>query len=286
MNRLWVRLWLGIMGALVGLAISLEVAVTLAEAVFRGLGENEIALIVVSNVLGVLLSALFAALTAWRLAQPLSTVSQAARLFAEGDLSARARLLPGRWRNERRFGGEATRLVDDFNAMAASLERLEAGRQATAAVIAHELRTPLAMLQARPAALRDGVFAFDAREVQRLVQQTDLLARLVEDLRTLSLAKAGKLTLHPHTCNLSALVNDVVESFRPHAAAKGIRLMVCGARSDPAGRRGPLAPGRGESSRQRVPLYTCGGYRHVHVATGPHGRDPARPGHRPMVRGG
>jgi len=82
-------------------------------------------------------------------------------------------------------------------------------------------------LQARLAALRDGVFALDAREVQLLAQQTDLLARLVEDLRTLSLTEAGKLTLNLHTCDLSALVKDVVEGFEPRAAAKGIRLEVC-----------------------------------------------------------
>lgn len=229
MNRLWVRLWLGIMGAFVGFGVSFEVAevaMTLAGTVFRGLRENETAVLVWSNVVGVLLSALLAALIAWRLAQPLSAVSKAARWFAEGDLSARAWLPPGQWRNERRWGGEAVRLVDDFNAMAASLERLEAERQVTAAAIAHELRTPLAVLQARLAALRDGVFALDAREVRLLAQQTDLLARLVEDLRTLSLAEAGKLTLYPHTCDLSALVKDVVESFEPRAAAKGVRLEV------------------------------------------------------------
>ncbi len=229
MNRLWVRLWLGIMGAFVGFVVSFEVAevaLTLAGTIFRGLSENETVVVVASNVVGLVLSALFAALIAWRLARPLSAVSKAARLFAEGDLSARARLLPGQGRYERRWGGEAIRLVDDFNAMAASLERLEAERQATTAAIAHELRTPLAVLQARLAALRDGIFALDAREVQLLAQQTDLLARLVEDLRTLSLAEAGKLTLNLHTCNLAALVRDVVESFEPRAAAKGVRLEV------------------------------------------------------------
>lgn len=229
MNRLWVRLWLGIMGAFVGFVVSFEVAevaMRLAGRVFRGLGENETALIIASNVVGVLFSALFAALIAWRLTQPLSAVSRAARRFAEGDLSARARLLSGQLRNERRFGGEAVRLVDDFNVMAAALERLERERQATAATIAHELRTPLAVLQARLAALRDGVFPFDAREVRLLAQQTDQLARLVEDLRTLSLADAGKLALTRCPCDLSALVRDVVAASGPQAEAQGVRLEV------------------------------------------------------------
>lgn len=62
--------------------------------------------------------------------------------------------------------------------------------------------------------------------MQLLAQQTELLARLVEDLRTLSLAEAGKLTLNLRACDLSALVKDVVESFEPRAAAKRLRLEV------------------------------------------------------------
>ena len=225
MNRLWVRLWFGIMAAFVGFVVSFEVAevaVLLVRTVFPRLSGNETVAIIVSNVVGVLLSALFAALIAWRLTQPLSAVSRAARRFAEGDLSTRARYRQGR--GARRFGGEAVRLVDDFNVMAASLERLEAERKATAATIAHELRTPLAVLQARLAALRDGVFALDLREVGLLEQQTDQLARLVEDLRTLSLADAGRLTLTSEPCDLSSLVQDVVTAFGPQAAEKGVRL--------------------------------------------------------------
>lgn len=226
MNRLWVRLWLGIMGAFLGLLVSLEVAkaaVALARRGLRGLLESETAALVVSNVGGVILSALLAALIARRLARPLSAVSQAAQEVAGGDLSTRARLPAGRLAGHR-TGGEALRLIDDFNVMAAALERLETERQATAAAIAHELRTPLAVLQARLAALRDGVFPLDPREVQLLAQQTDLLARLVEDLRTLSLADAGRLALTSGPCSLSALVGDVVAAFGPQAEAKGVRL--------------------------------------------------------------
>ena len=225
MNRLWVRLWLGIMAAFVGFVVSFEVAevaVSLARTAFPRPGGSETVVIIVSNVVGVLLSVLFAALIAWRLTQPLSAVSRAARRFAEGDLSTRARYRQGR--GARRFGGEAVRLVDDFNVMAASLERLEAERKVIAATIAHELRTPLAVLQARLAALRDGVFALDLREVGLLEQQTDQLARLVEDLRTLSLADAGKLTLTLRPCDLSALVRDVVTASELQAAEKGVRL--------------------------------------------------------------
>ena len=227
MNRLWVRLWLGIMGAFAGFVVSFEVAevtTTLAGTIFRDLHQNETAVIIWSNVVGLLLSALLAALIAWRLARPLSAVSKAARLFAEGDLSARARL-PARRPN--RGEGEAIRLLHDFNVMAASLEWLEAERQVTTAAIAHELRTPLAVLQARLAALRDGVFALDLGEIRLLVRQTDLLARLVEDLRHLSLADAGRLELDLGEFDLSALIDDVVAGFELRATSQGVQLEVC-----------------------------------------------------------
>lgn len=231
MNRIWVSLWLGIMGAFVGLLLSFELAqavTTLAGTVFRGLGENETALLIWGNLGGIFLSLLLAAFIAWRLAKPLSEVSRAARQVAGGDLSARAKL-PFRQRRGpwNRQNAEATRLLYNFNAMAASLERLETERQATTAAIAHELRTPLAVLQARLAALQDGVFTLDLAEINLLSQQTDLLTRLVEDLRNLSLADAGELELTFAPCDLAALARDVVAGFEPRAEAKGVRLEVC-----------------------------------------------------------
>lgn len=219
------RFGFALSGALAGLVLSFLAAMILAEIILQEPGESRLESgVIVWGVLGdSLLGALLVALIAWRLAQPLLAVSRAARLVAEGQLGARAPLPRRRFR---RLGG-ASRLIEDFNTMAAALERLEAERQATTAIIAHELRTPLAVLQARLAALRDGVFALDDREVQLLIQQTELLARLVEDLRTLSLAEAGKLTLDVRPCDLSALVRDVVESFEPRAVTQGIGLEVC-----------------------------------------------------------
>jgi signal transduction histidine kinase len=170
------------------------------------------------------LSLLLAGVFAWRLARPLTALSQAAREVAEGNFSARAPSFRRRHRGRRQWLSETERLVEDFNAMAATLERLEAERRATAATIAHELRTPITVLQTRLTALQDGVFSFDVREARLLTQQTDQLARLVEDLRTLSLADAGKLTLELYPCDLSSLVADVVASFEARAAAQEVRL--------------------------------------------------------------
>lgn len=221
MNRIWVGLWLGIMGVLVGFGVLSQVAKGLAS-----LFVGETAVPIWGSVGGVLFSTLLAAGIAWRLAKPLSEVSRAARQVAAGDLAARAKL-PQNYGLLNRQNTEVMGLLYDFNAMATSLERLEAERQATTAAIAHELRTPLAVLQARLAALRDGVFTLNMDEITLLVQQTELLARLVEDLRHLSLADAGKLKLTLAPCDLAALAKDAVVGFEPRANAKGVKLELC-----------------------------------------------------------
>lgn len=145
-------------------------------------------------VTGLASSLLVAALALWlarRIARALEHVSQAAGRIAAGDLSARAPTRPG----SKGSKDEVSQLSANFNAMAESLARHDVERRAMVASIAHELRTPLAVMQDRLEAIEDGVMPLNLAEIQHLHEQTALLARLVEDLRTLSLADAGKLSL-------------------------------------------------------------------------------------------
>lgn len=158
-----------------------------------------------------------AVLLARRFARPLEAVSAAAARVAGGDLSARAPVPHG-------GDQETLALAGNFNAMAAALERQEGERRAMVADIAHELRTPLTIMQARLEALQDGVVAFGPGEVERLHRQTRLLARLVEDLRTLSLADAGRLSLERQPVRLEALARDVVGRFEDRALRDAVRL--------------------------------------------------------------
>ncbi|THF70182.1 HAMP domain-containing protein [Deinococcus sp. Arct2-2] len=220
MNRIWVGLWLAIMGVLVVFCVLFQLAKGLTS-----LFTDEAAVPAWGSLFGFMLATLLAAFIAWSLARPLSAVSKAAQRVAGGDLSARAQLpfMPQR-RHLNWQSGETLRLLDDFNLMASSLERLETERQATTASIAHELRTPLAVLQARLVALQDGIFTLDLNEINILKQHTDFLARLVEDLRYLSLADAGKLNLNFETCDLAVVASDVVAGFRQRALLKGVHL--------------------------------------------------------------
>ncbi|MGN9811733.1 sensor histidine kinase [Micromonospora sp. BQ11] len=175
-----------------------------------------------SAVAGVSLAAglLAALLLARWLTAPLRSVTRAARRVADGHLDARATGRTGR--------DELGRLVTDFNAMAASLQALERERAASSAAVAHELRTPLAALTARLRALHDGVIDYDAAEPRRLLRHTAVLHRLVDDLRTLSLADAGRLRLDRHVTDLRATVADAVDAHTSLAADRRVGLTLAG----------------------------------------------------------
>lgn len=155
-------------------------------------------------------------------ARPIEAVADAAGALAAGDLSRRVE----RPSSPLGTSSEVLRLTDDFNRMAAALERDEAQRTAMVADVAHELRTPLTAMTLRLEALGEGLVPFDASEVKRLRRQAALLHRLVEDLRTLSLADAGRLALRPTPLDAAALAREAVEAAGPVARAKGVALEV------------------------------------------------------------
>lgn len=160
-----------------------------------------------------------------RLSAPVRSVAQAARLVANGDLAARARGRAGR--------DELGRLIADFNAMAAGLQALGRERAVSSAAIAHELRTPLAALMARLQALHDGVLPYTPDEPARLLRHTGVLRRLVDDLRTLSLADGGRLRLDLAITDLRASVAEVVDAQTIAAAAHQVTLALADPPADP-----------------------------------------------------
>ena len=172
----------------------------------------------VGAALAALVAVTIAVFLARTISRPIERVSAASARLAEGDLSARAP--PSR----RGSSVEAKALTRDFNTMATSLETYERERRAMIADIAHELRTPLAAMKLRLQALEDDLVPFDKTEVRRLHRQTDLLSRLVQDLRTLSLADAGKLSLQKRETDLVALVKEVLETYEERAAAREVAL--------------------------------------------------------------
>jgi two-component system sensor histidine kinase BaeS len=70
----------------------------------------------------------------------------------------------------------------------------------------------------------DGVYPLDRAHLEPVLEETRLLARLIEDLSTLALAESGALELHPELADLGTLVGETVASFRPQAESAGVAL--------------------------------------------------------------
>ncbi len=139
---------------------------------------------------------------------PLNSLAVTARRIASGELSARAQ------GGDRRLT-ELEALVNDFNSMAQKLEDASGEIRTWNAAIAHELRTPVTILKGRLQGLADGVFLPDQALFTNLVRQTEGLARLIEDLRTLSLAQSGYLSLRIEEVDLRREIMAVAEFIRP-----------------------------------------------------------------------
>lgn len=153
------------------------------------------------------------------LARPLEAVSAAASNIAQGKLNTRVSL-----RNKARQPLETQALANNFNTMAGHLEAAEGQRKAMIADIAHELRNPIASMQFRLDALSDGLLEFNQNEAEQLNLQISLLARLIEDLRTLSLADAGQLSLSLERSELSAALKQIASTHEDKAKNTGVAL--------------------------------------------------------------
>jgi two-component system OmpR family sensor kinase/two-component system sensor histidine kinase BaeS len=153
------------------------------------------------------------------IATPLADVMSAADAVAEGDLSVRVR--------EPTHGSNTfRRLARSFNRMVEELQRADQQRRNLTADVAHELRTPLHIIQGNLEGILDDVYEPTGEHITATLEETRALARLVDDLRTLSLAEAGQLPLVWEQVDLAELLADVCTSFSGQAEAAGIDLSV------------------------------------------------------------
>jgi len=152
-----------------------------------------------------------------RLGTPFADIMAATDAIAHGDLSVRL---------SETNRGPLGNLAHRFNNMVTELERAEQQRRNLTADIAHELRTPLHIIQGNLEGMLDGVYEPNAENITDTLDETRLLARLVDDLQTLSLAEAGQLPLHPTRFQLADLLKDAAAGFEPRAAAHNVDLRV------------------------------------------------------------
>lgn len=154
-------------------------------------------------------------LLARRITRPLGDLNRAARQVARGDYEQRVPV---------RSDDELGELAASFNTMAEAVGHQEHLRRQMAADIAHELRNPLAVIQSNLEAMLDGVRPLSKDSVADAHEETQLLSRLITDLRDLSLAEAGQLALQLRPTDLGELVQASVERLASHARDKEVEL--------------------------------------------------------------
>jgi signal transduction histidine kinase len=175
-------------------------------------------LIVVVASVGLLAAALVAIGLARWVSRPLSALEEAAQHLGDGDLATRSGAQTG--------PREVRRLAANFNLMAARLEALLHGHQATMADVSHQLRTPLAALRLRLELLAQDSDDLVAAELAGAQEEIGRLSRLVNGL--LAVARAENITAAPTTVAVDAVVSSRVAAWRPAAEEQDITLAVAG----------------------------------------------------------
>jgi two-component system OmpR family sensor kinase/two-component system sensor histidine kinase BaeS len=150
-----------------------------------------------------------------RFALPIGDLVAASARVADGDYSARV---------SERGPREVRSLARAFNSMAARLQASDQTRRALLADVTHELRTPLTVVQGNLEGLLDGVYPRDDAHLQPILDETRVLSRLIDDLRTLALAESGTLQLQKEPTDLALLIGETVASFRAQANEAGVTL--------------------------------------------------------------
>lgn len=173
--------------------------------------------VLVCGLLSALVCALIGIYLARRIARPLEDLTVAAETLKSGDFSARVAAAPSSTR-------EVASLVETFNALATSLERMEKRLRFNNMAIAHELRTPLTVLQGALQAIHDGVFPLDRKTIPDLLLQVEGLSRIVEDLRTLSLAIGQKLVMQRQQLDIADIVEAVLSTSKPLLDSSGMDI--------------------------------------------------------------
>ena len=146
---------------------------------------------------------------------PVSRLVEAAGRLAAGDYTARVPDIEG---------GPMRDVTRSFNGMASQLEHSAEQRRRWLADLGHELRNPLTVIQGELEAMIDGVHQPSQEQLAMLLDETEVMGRLLDDLRTLSLTEAGELKLEKEFVEVRLLVEDVLASLRDEARRRELTL--------------------------------------------------------------
>lgn len=155
-----------------------------------------------------------------RVFNPLDDLLEAAEKISRGDLTGH---IPERGSPEMRS------LVRAFNQMTKRLQKDDERRRSLMADVSHELRTPLTVLRGNIEGMLDGLYPANESSLRNLLVETEIISRLIDDLRLLSLAESGSLQLKKEPVNLLMLIREVVSTFGSQAESLQVELIIdCG----------------------------------------------------------
>ena len=160
-----------------------------------------------------------------RMFTPLDELFNASERVANGDYSVRV---------QEKGPPEVHSLTRSFNSMAERLQVSDQQRRNMLADISHELRTPITVIQGNVEGMLDGVYPVDEARLKSIIEETQILSRLVEDLRTLALAESGALRLKREPTDLAGLIRDSASGFEAQAKAKDIQIELALAEAEDA----------------------------------------------------
>ena len=177
--------------------------------------DRQVRITIISLAVALIVAAALAYLLARNVSRPVRQLGETVRGLSRGEYLTRARV-------ETR--DEIGSLAEHVNQLASTLEKNRTARQRWVADIAHELRTPVAILKGEVEALADGVRQADERMWNSLREEVEQLTALIDDLQTLALTDAGALNIQKESVDLGRLVRQCVDSFRGRLAARELTL--------------------------------------------------------------
>jgi signal transduction histidine kinase len=152
-----------------------------------------------------------------RMSVPLDDLLAASNRVAEGDYSTRV---------DEKGPPEVLSLARAFNSMASRLQVNDQQRRSLLADISHELRTPLTIIQGNLEGVIDGLYPADDARLRSILEETQILSRLIDDLRTLVLVESGTLQLRREPTDLGALIRDTAAVYKSQADAAGVQIVL------------------------------------------------------------
>jgi signal transduction histidine kinase len=169
----------------------------------------------IAGLSGVLIALFLGILIARSLTRPVRELTDATRSMARGELNQQVPV---------RSADELGELATAFNQMSTDLARANQSRRQMTADIAHDLRNPLTVIGGYLESLKDGKLKATPERFEIMLSEVHQLQRLVDDLRTLSLADAGELAIHKQPVSAEELLERVAAAYQPHADDQNITL--------------------------------------------------------------